>query len=192
MQCREPHSRAQVPSGPTPRLPTTADGDAVWDLVARCRDALNVAGIHQWDALYPARSMIDADLQAGRVIGLSAGTRWLAVVSVWSEPEPEYAAVPWMTSGPARIVHRLCVDPALWRSGYANVLMDIVERRAAEEGAASIRLDAYSENPAALTLYRRRGYREAGRVWFPRRRAPFVCLEKDLSTRVRGVTGQHA
>ena len=192
MQRSEPQSRTDTPSGLTVQQPTTADGDTVWNLVSRCRDALEAAGIRQWDALYPARSMIDADLVAGRITGLSAGARWIAVVGVGSEPEPEYAAIRWTTSEPTRIIHRLCVDPAFWRSGYAHVLMDVVERRAAEEGVASIRLDAYSENPAALTLYRRRGYRDVGRVWFPRRRAPFVCFEKDLLTMARGVTGQHA
>ncbi|WP_173049782.1 hypothetical protein [Nitrospira sp. KM1] len=43
-----------------------------------------------------------------------------------------------------------------------------------------VRLDAYSGNPQALTLYRRRGYREAGQVTFPRRALPFICFEFEV------------
>jgi ribosomal protein S18 acetylase RimI-like enzyme len=56
--------------------------------------------------------------------------------------------------------------------------MDFAERFARDRGFPCIRLDAYTGNPAALALYRRRGYHCAGQVFFPRRDLPFDCYEK--------------
>jgi hypothetical protein len=55
--------------------------------------------------------------------------------------------------------------------------MDFAESHAARSGYASIRLDAYTGNPRSVQLYRRRGYREVGQVYFPRRTLPFWCFE---------------
>ncbi len=44
----------------------------------------------------------------------------------------------------------------------------------------TVLLDQGIRHPRALTLYQRRGYREAGQVFFPRRTLPFICFELDL------------
>jgi len=77
-----------------------------------------------------------------------------------------------------------------WDSQYPNkdtVRSDIelgcllfAEKRAADNGYSSIRLDAYSGNAIALQLYERNGYRKRGEVFFPRRELPFICYEKLL------------
>jgi ribosomal protein S18 acetylase RimI-like enzyme len=58
--------------------------------------------------------------------------------------------------------------------------MDFAETHARNLGVDSVRLDAYTGNAAALSLYRRRGYRESGKVTFPRRDLPFACFEKRI------------
>jgi ribosomal protein S18 acetylase RimI-like enzyme len=89
---------------------------------------------------------------------------------------PEYAQLSWQRSNPL-VVHRLCVRPDRQGSGAARQLMDFAERFAAQHGYDSIRLDTYSGNPRAITLYERRGYRLAGYVRFRRRKLPFLCFE---------------
>src|SRR5213075_3263091 len=85
--------------------------------------------------------------------------------------------VAWSAREPALVVHRLCVDPSEQQKGVARQLMDFTESYAASHGYRSVRLDAYSGNPRAVDFYRRRGYREAGIVFFPRRSGPFNCFE---------------
>ena len=57
--------------------------------------------------------------------------------------------------------------------------MDFAEEDAATKGYHTIRLDAFTQNPAAVALYERCGYRNAGTVRF--RKGIFFCYEKKLN-----------
>lgn len=159
--------------------------DAAWEIVDRCRAALRAQGILQWDEIYPTREIVAADVAERRLHVLVAGDRPQAVVAVDATQDEQYATVPWTSAEPALVVHRLCVAPAAQGRGFGARLMDYAEAHAAHHRFASVRLDAYSGNPQALALYRRRGYREAGQVFFPRRSLPFHCFERDIRSRSR-------
>ena len=167
----------------------TSHLDAAWTIIDRCRTALRERGVLQWDHLYPTREIVRADLAAGRLYALTVGGRPEAVVTVDTTQDAQYAAVPWRFIEPALVVHRLCVDPAAQGCGFGGQLMDYVEEYAAHHDFGSVRLDAYSGNPPALALYRRRGYRQAGEVFFPRRVLPFYCFELDVRSRSRPAFG---
>ena len=149
----------------------------VWALIERCRAALVTQGILQWDDAYPTRVLVEADVRRGGLYVLEDAAQCVGCVTLDDAQEEAYRSVGWAGPEPALVVHRLCVDPAAQGQGRAHQLMDFVERRAVQGGYASVRLDAYSGNPRALGLYRRRGYREAGEVFFPRRALPFRCFE---------------
>ena len=148
--------------------------DMMWDLIDRCRAALLERGIRQWDHLHPARESVAADIADKRLYCLTASGLCRAVVTIDVQQEAECATVPWTTTEPALSVHRLCVDPAAQGCGLGRQLMDYIETYAKHYRFAGLRLDAYSGNPQALAFYRRRGYREAGLVHFPRRVMPFI------------------
>jgi ribosomal protein S18 acetylase RimI-like enzyme len=152
--------------------------DAAWAVLARCRDALAASGVPQWDEVYPTRAVVAADAAAGTLHLLVEGGRVLGAVTVDARQDPEYAAVAWAYDEPALVVHRLCVDPEAQGRGLGARLMAHVEALGAARGYRSVRLDAYSANPASVALYRRRGYREAGQVHFARRPLPFHCFER--------------
>jgi ribosomal protein S18 acetylase RimI-like enzyme len=154
--------------------------DMVWDLIDRCRAALLEQDIRQWDQLYAARESVAADIVDKRLYCRTASGLCRAVVTIDVKQEAEYATVPWTTTEPALSVHRLCVDPAAQGRGVGRQLMDYIETYAKHHRFAGLRLDAYSGNPQALAFYRRRGYREAGLVYFPHRVLPFVCFELDV------------
>lgn len=159
---------------------TEVHGDLVWFLIDRCRTALLDRGIHQWDEFYPTVETVSADIVGRRLYLLTSSGMCPAVVTIDTQIEPQYSTVLWTTPEPALFVRRLCVDPAFQGSGFANQLMDYVEDYATQYRYARLRLDAYSGNSRALTLYQRRGYREAGQVFFPRRVLPFICFELGL------------
>ena len=166
--------------GPGPSIITAGQAhvEAAWGIVDACRAALHERGIVQWDDTYPTRQTVADDAARGRLFVLVVAAQCVATVTLDESVAPEYASVPWKFSTPALVVHRLCVDPMRQGQGFGRTLMDFSEAHAVAHGYASIRLDAYSPNREAIALYRRRGYREAGLVMFPRRIAHFVCFER--------------
>jgi ribosomal protein S18 acetylase RimI-like enzyme len=86
----------------------------------------------------------------------------------------------WTVTGPVMAVHRLMVDPTNQGRRIGDDLMGFAEEHARAAGYRAIRLDAFSENPRALALYRKRGYRDVGCVTHPK--GVFRCFEKPLVT----------
>jgi ribosomal protein S18 acetylase RimI-like enzyme len=151
--------------------------DSAWRIIDACRTDLRERGISQWDEVYPTRQTVVDDVARSRLFVLVMDGHCVATITLDDTESPEYATVPWHFPTPALVVHRLCVDPRYQGQGFGRALMDFAEAHALEHRYGSIRLDAYSPNLGAIALYQRRGYREAGRVFFPRRTAEFCCFE---------------
>ena len=160
---------------------TGRDVGPVWDMLQRCRVALDAEGIHQWDDIYPTRAIVEKDVRRGALFVLEDDGRCVASVALDERQAKEYRSVVWTGAEPVLVVHRLCVDPMAQGRGLAHQLMDYAEQYAVRHGYASVRLDAYSGNPRSVRLYRRRGYREAGQLFFPRRPLPFHLFELHLA-----------
>lgn len=150
---------------------------AAWAVIDRCRAALRQRGILQWDDAYPTRETVAADIAHRGLYVLIVSGECQATVALDETQDDLYRTVPWTTVEPALVVHRLCVDPAAQGRGYGRHLMEFVEAYAERHRYSSVRLDAYSDNSASVALYRRRGYREAGQLMFPRRSLPFYLFE---------------
>ena len=157
--------------------------DPVWTLMQRCQEALLREGIEQWDAVYPTRAVPVADVIRNVLYVLEGDGGVVGCVTLDELQAKEYRTVSWTGREPALVVHRLCVDPAEQGRGHAQRLMDFAEQHAAGRGYASVRLDAYTANARSVAFYRRRGYREAGQIFFPRRPLPFYCFELEIGRR---------
>jgi GNAT superfamily N-acetyltransferase len=148
-------------------------------LVARCIAGLRAEGIEQWDEAYPSRSTLENDVASGAAYVLRIASRLVGMYVLNTHQDLEYSLVPWEYRATSPyVVHRLMIDPASARRGYARRLMSDAEARAITFGADVIRLDAFDENPRACALYSRIGYRYAGNVRF--RKGLFRCYEKQL------------
>jgi ribosomal protein S18 acetylase RimI-like enzyme len=159
------------------RIAQTSDADSVWVLLDSCRSALREQDIAQWDAVYPTADTVRADIAAARLFVFTAADRCVGAITLDANPDAAYASVPWNFADPALIVHRLCIAPGMQGKGLGHRLMEFAEQHAASEGYRSIRLDAYSANPSAVALYRRREYRQVAELFFPRRTLPFYLFE---------------
>jgi ribosomal protein S18 acetylase RimI-like enzyme len=155
-----------------------ADLPAIVGIVRRATRAMVDTGIDQWDELYPDASRLCDDIAAGTLYVIRFAGRPAGIVALNEAQEPEYTSVDWRFGGRALVVHRLVMDPRFQRRGLATLLMRFAEAQAAGRYDA-IRLDAFGLNVAALALYKRLGYRQAGTVCF--RKGEFVCFEKALS-----------
>lgn len=136
-------------------------------------------GIHQWDEVYPSKEIISEDIENREMyIGLTDGN----IVSAFTlnrKFDPEYEGGRWQYEGLAfSVLHRLCVRPACQNKGAATQSMEFIEETLRREGFASVRLDAFSRNPAALRLYEKFGYTRVGEAAF--RKGLCYLYEKGL------------
>lgn len=170
-----------MPDGDLELRPATPeDVDDVLALAASCANHMIGRGILQWDDLYPDRDSIESDIREGGALLARHGDEVVAYFALDSRQDPQYAQVAWrFTQGPVAVVHRLMVSPEWQGRGLGRWLMDVAEQRAQQSGCATMRLEAFTNNPGAMRLYEKCGYRAAGIVHF--RPGEFTCLEKALS-----------
>lgn len=153
---------------------------ATMQTVAACVAELNDIGIDQWDENYPDIKVIGSALESRTLYVCKEREKILLAAGLDTLQPKEYSSCRWIYAEPALVVHHLCVHPSLWRRGLANIFMDFAEAHARANDLGSVRLDTYVHNPAALSLYRARGYSEVGQVVFPRKGLGFICFEKSV------------
>jgi ribosomal protein S18 acetylase RimI-like enzyme len=166
------------------RLASIYDLEALHEMVQDITRHLDEQKIPQWDEIYPNKLILKDDIGKHQMYVVELETQVAACIVLNEDQAPEYSTVAWRYPVPALVVHRLSVHPAFQRQGIAMLCMDFAEKTAAEEGYGSIRLDAFTMNPAAFTLYENRGYRKAGIVMF--RKGEFYCYEKDMDSKRHG------
>ena len=141
---------------------------------------MNETGIDQWDEKYPSEELLRCDIEREQMfIGL-LNNFVVSAVTLNEEQEFEYTEVAWKYNhGKICVVHRLCVNPGEQGKGIGKKTMSLIEDVASSLQYNYIRLDAFSKNPAALSIYNSLGYQYAGHVIF--RKGKFYCFEKALS-----------
>jgi ribosomal protein S18 acetylase RimI-like enzyme len=165
----------------TIRLARIEELDSVHNLVQEAIRHMDNQGIPQWDGIYPSKAILNADIENRQMHLIEVEGRVAGLIVINENQSPEYAGVGWKHSGRVLVVHRLTIHPDYQRRKLASHLMDFAEEMAAAENYDCIRLDAFTLNPAAYTLYENRGYRRAGIVRF--RKGDFFCFEKKISDR---------
>ena len=155
------------------------DLDVLHGIIRDATRHMDEQGIPQWDEIYPNKLVLKDDVEKQQMQVIEIEERVAGLIVINEDQSPEYADVPWKYSGRVLVIHRLTIDPTYQRRGLAMHLMDFAEEIAATENYDCIRLDAFTRNPAAFTLYENRGYRRAGIVRF--RKGEFFCYEKEIS-----------
>jgi len=82
------------------------------------------------------------------------------------QPE-EYYQIPWQYQAEDEkvlVVHTLCVPPSKARKGYGQKMMEYAAEHAVEKGYKVVRIDTWAENVRAQALYKKLGYRIAGKA----------------------------
>ena len=178
------------PRGMTPpawtlalRAATELDVDAVLALYRACTAALLARGIRQWDDHYPVRATAADAAARGDLFLLVDGAATVGAVILNDLAAPEYAPIVWQCPAPALIIHALVIDPARQARGLGRAAMACCEAFARAGGFATIRLDAYPGNAAAIALYEGLGYQRRGDVHFafkPAGHERYAVYEKRL------------
>ncbi|MCL1963435.1 MAG: GNAT family N-acetyltransferase [Firmicutes bacterium] len=161
------------------RKAAISDLPAILQMFQKAIQHLNALGIDQWDEVYPSPEIHEKDIQNGSLYLCRNGDVLAATFVVNQECDPAYKQGAWQYETAAfRAVHRLCVNPAFQNMGVGAQAMLAAETLLQRQGIESIRLDAFSQNPAALKLYEKLGYAKTGEVHF--RKGLFFLFEKKL------------
>ncbi len=155
------------------------DTEAVCNVVKSAIAKMEAERIFQWDEMYPTREDIAEDIRKNDLsIGLLGGD--IAVIyTVNDECDEQYKYGAWKYPNcKYRILHRICVDPKYQNRGIANRTLKHIENELRELGIEALRLDVYSKNPYALSLYHNNGYEKVGIAQW--RKGTFLLMEKRL------------
>ena len=169
------HPHFDVRLGPASREAV----DEVLALATSCVEGMTSSGILQWDDLYPDRDSVESDISNAAALIARHRDEVVAYLALDSSQDPQYAQINWrFADAPVAVVHRLMVHPAWQGRGVGRWCMAIAEQRAMQLGYGTMRLEAFTDNPRAIRLYERCGYRATGVIHF--RTGEFTCFEKRL------------
>lgn len=161
------------------RLAEESDIEAICGLIKAAVSNMEEQQIFQWDDIYPAKEDFLDDIHKQQLyIGLLDGEA-AVVYTVNKESDREYENGKWnYPDCEYRIIHRLCVNPAYQNRGIAKSTLAHIEQELRKSNIEAVRLDAFSENPFALSLYFNAGYEKVGFAdW---RKGRFYLMEKRL------------
>ena len=135
--------------------------------------------IMQWDELYPVREDFWEDIQKNQLFVGCVRSRIAVLFVINQECDAEYACGAWREpEKPFAVLHRLCVHPEFQHKGIAKQALYYAEKLALAVGKQAVRLDVYSDNPYAVSLYLSCGYQKTGMVEW--RKGTFYLMEKYL------------
>ena len=154
-----------------------SDITGAYSIVQRVIQDLNKQNINQWDQVYPTLDIIKLDILSDNAFGYFRDGQLSGFVVLNNEFPVEYNSLTWMEIPEnSLVVHRLSISPEFQGMGIGKKLMIHALKLARENGYKSIRLDAFTDNPAALRLYESLGFKKIGTVGL--RKGEFNCYEK--------------
>lgn len=153
--------------------------DEIFSLYSNAIITMEKIDIHQWDEIYPDKSILKEDISKQQMYIGKEGQN-IAICFVLSEEcDEEYKNGKWKwPEARFTVIHRLCVNPSFQNQGIASKSLKYIENLCKSEGYESIRLDCFTENPYSKKLYDKAGYFITGYAdW---RKGRFELREKKL------------
>ena len=163
----------------TIRKASISDLKTICDLYHAAIQVMDNNHIPQWDTLYPNEDLLKDDILKNQMYIADIENQIASVFVLNQEYDTEYDNGNWKYKDSAfTVVHRLCVNPRFQNQGVGTKTMQTLEKILQREGAESIRLDVFSQNPFALRIYENLGYRRVGEAnW---RKGLFFLYEKKI------------
>ncbi len=165
---------------------------AMSDLSALCAlyrtvsDTMESAGLRQWHwGAYPNAELIENSLRDDTLYVVREGETILAAISLDTMPEPEHAAIRFLTGGRVGTFHRLAIAPEGQGRGLGGKILEDACEILRGMGCQSLHIDTHEENVRALRLYEKAGMRRCGSLYYPMPgddgRPHWVALEMPLT-----------
>lgn len=170
------------------RKATNTDIDRICDMIKSAIKEMEKNNIFQWDEIYPTKEDFLSDIERDQLFVGCEGGDICAVYAVNTDCDEQYKNGSWnYPNSDFRVIHRLCVNPKYQNRGIAKHTLNYIEENLANDGVESVRLDVFAENPFALSLYQKNGYKTVGIAdW---RKGRFFLMEKQLSDKMIAYCG---
>jgi len=161
------------------KLAEIADLDVINDIYRNATENMIKNNIFQWDEIYPQKSILEDDIIKKQLYKIIIEKNIISTFVLNKEYDKEYLNGKWEYNGNNfMVLHRLCINTKYQNKGFGTKIMLHIEDYLRNKSINSIRLDAFSENPIALRLYYKLGYKKVGEAnW---RKGLFILFEKIL------------
>ena len=152
-----------------------ADAEQIVSLFEDARVSLRAQEIPQWQDGYPGMQEALQDIEKGTSYVIKEEGRCVAVASISSEPEKDYAIIDgkWLNEDPYIVIHRIAVLSTAKGKGYAHALLEKAEEIARETGIRDIRIDTHEKNIPMRSFLKKNGFVYCG----------IITLHRDGDTR---------
>ena len=161
------------------RLGRYADVEAITVLIQDAIREMEKHNIYQWDEIYPTAEDFEADIKKGNLYVAEEKEKIIAVYVISTESDEAYNYAEWKYPDESSMVlHRFCVSPGFQNRGIGKKVLMKIELQIKNMGYDSIRLDVFTKNPYAQSLYRNNGYEVRGSAEW--RKGYFDLMEKRL------------
>jgi ribosomal protein S18 acetylase RimI-like enzyme len=160
------------------------DLDRIEQLYNDCINELNRRGIFQWDYRYPNTEFYISSINNKDQYIFLDDEILVGSVVLNETQSDEWSTVSWnYEDEETLVIHALAINPKHQGKGYGQKVLDLCHEYAIENNYKVIRLDVFTENPTALHLYEKNGYKRVGAVTFdikPEGHQLYYCYEKLL------------
>ena len=145
------------------RIATVDDLLQVIPIYKTAIERMAVNGIEQWDMeAYPTNEDILRDIEKREMYVGIQNDRIVVAYTINKEADAQYQNASWSEGFSFLIVHRLCVAPEFQHQNIARETMTHIQDESRCYGIKAIHLDAFKQNPYAISLYKKLGYRKWG------------------------------
>lgn len=142
--------------------------DDIMNIINFAREQMLSEGKHQWDAGYPARTHIEADILNGVGYVMLVAGKIVAYGAVVFTGEPSYNVIKgkWLSEQPYVVLHRIAVAKEARGKGFGSLFMQEVERLALEKGIHSFKVDTNYDNERMQRTFKKLGFTYCGEVYY--------------------------
>jgi len=159
------------------KLAKIEDLDVINDIYKNAIEKMVNNNIFQWDEIYPNKNILKNDIENKQLYKIILDKNIISTFVLNQEYEEDYLKGKWEYNGNNfMVLHRFCININYQNKGLGEKVMLCIEDYLKNKGINSLRLDAFSENPIALKLYKKLGYKKTGEAnW---RKGLFILFEK--------------
>ena len=144
-------------------------------------DDMEKAGIRHWHwGRYPNEELIRGDIERGELYYLPEGETIAAAVAVSKGQEEDYNSLTWSCGVRPGCLHRLAVNPSMQGAGRGGMVLDDVLQLLRRVGCDCVRCDTSENNPHAIRLYEKLGFRRCGTIRWPDSDWDNITFDKPL------------
>lgn len=117
--------------------------------------------------VYPTRSVAEKGVENGTLYVMEDDGKICASMILDQVQLESYASIPWLYAAEpdkVLVIHTLCVPPSQAGRGAGSGMVRFALEEGARRGCEVMRLDTWEHNEPAASMYRRLGFRYAGKT----------------------------